>query len=148
MTRVRDFAVEFVEFVPSELAQGVLYLSMQFATAVHACACGCGNKVVTPFTPTDWTMTFDGVSVSLHPSVGNWNFPCRSHYWIKRSRVRWASRWSEAEVRSGRTADGRAKREYFEGSTDRNDGLDPGRDGGAGSLLGLWSRLRRKVRRK
>jgi hypothetical protein len=42
---------------------------------------------VTPFTPTDWRMTFDGESVSLDPSVGNWNQKCRSHYVIRRNRV-------------------------------------------------------------
>jgi hypothetical protein len=35
---------EFVEFVPSELKEGVLYVSVQYATAVHKCACGCGHK--------------------------------------------------------------------------------------------------------
>jgi hypothetical protein len=28
-----------------------------FRTAAHCCCCGCGEEVVTPFTPTDWSMT-------------------------------------------------------------------------------------------
>jgi hypothetical protein len=48
-------------------------------------------------------MTFDGESVWLRPSIGNWSFPCRSHYWIVRAgQVRWARTWSEEEVRSAR----------------------------------------------
>ncbi len=47
---------EFVEFIPSELQEGVLYVSVQYATAVHQCACGCGNKVVTPISPVDWQL--------------------------------------------------------------------------------------------
>jgi hypothetical protein len=40
-----------------------------------------------PLSPTDWKLTFDGVSVSLHPSDGNWSFPCRSHYRIEYNRA-------------------------------------------------------------
>ena len=37
------------------------------------CCCGCGEEVVTPFSPAQWQMSFDGEAVSLHPSIGNWN---------------------------------------------------------------------------
>lgn len=90
MTRVARLVPEFVEFAPPELKEGVLYVSMIYASAVHRCCCGCGEKVVTPFSPTDWKLTFDGDSVSLHPSIGNWSFKCRSHYWIERNAVKWA----------------------------------------------------------
>lgn len=49
----------FVRSVPKDLEPGVLYVSVEYATAIHACCCGCGNQVVTPLTPTDWQMTFD-----------------------------------------------------------------------------------------
>ena len=75
---------KFVEYVPSVLDDGILYISMEYRTAVHLCVCGCGNKIVTPITPTDWQLTFDGKSVSLSPSIGNWNFECKSHYFIKK----------------------------------------------------------------
>ncbi len=81
---------EFVEFIPSELKEGTLYISIPYATAVHLCACGCGIKVVTPISPPEWLLRWDGDTVSLHPSIGNWQFPCRSHYWIMRNRVEWA----------------------------------------------------------
>jgi len=29
--------------------------------------------------------------VSLAPSIGNWSFPCNSHYWITGNEVRWAA---------------------------------------------------------
>lgn len=74
---------EFVDFIPDRPESGVLYVSIRYATAVHLCACGCGHKAVTPLTPKDWKLTFDGESISLHPSVGNWGFRCRSHYWIR-----------------------------------------------------------------
>lgn len=104
---------EFVEFIPDELAQGTLYISIRFATATHLCCCGCGNKVVTPLRPTDWKLIFDGRTVSLDPSIGNWSFPCQSHYWIRNNLVRWAPRWNMAEIDLGRLRDSDAKRQYF-----------------------------------
>jgi hypothetical protein len=82
---------EFVEFVPEQLAEATLYISMGYATAIHLCLCGCGQRVVTPLSPTDWRLTYDGESVSLDPSIGNWSFRCRSHYVIRRNHVIWAA---------------------------------------------------------
>lgn len=96
---------EFVEFMPKELDDGVLYISMQYATVIHLCCCGCGNKVVTPLSPTDWQLTFDGESVTLDPSIGNWSFPCQSHYWITRNQVEWAPKWTGSEIEEGRRLD-------------------------------------------
>ena len=77
----------FVHYIPEQLEPGVIYISMDYATAAHSCCCGCGEQVITPFTPTDWKLTFDGDTVSLWPSIGNWNFRCRSHYIIRNSRI-------------------------------------------------------------
>ena len=92
---------EFVEFVPRELRQGVLYVSIPYATVIHMCCCGCGQQVVTPLAPSQWTLSFDGKSISLHPSVGNWNFPCKSHYWIRNNQVLWAKQWTKAQIAAG-----------------------------------------------
>jgi hypothetical protein len=106
-------AHEFVEFIPDVLREGTLYVSMQYAIVVHKCCCGCGHEVVTPLSPTDWTFIFDGRSISLEPSIGNWSFDCQSHYWIKGSRVIWARRWSKREIDAGRARDRFAKERYF-----------------------------------
>lgn len=110
-----DFRHEFVEYIPEALQEGVLYVSVTFATAVHQCCCGCGNPVVTPLSPTDWKMTFDGETISLSPSIGNWGFPCRSHYWMVKNRIVWARRWSPVEIEHGRTVDRLAKDKQFGG---------------------------------
>lgn len=103
----------FVDYIPESLESGVLYISMEYATAVHRCCCGCGEEVVTPFTPTDWKMTFDGETVSLSPSIGNWNFTCRSHYFIRRGQVIRASNWDEKQVKDNRQEDNAAKEGYY-----------------------------------
>lgn len=104
---------EFVEFIPDELEQGTIYVSIRFATASHLCCCGCGNKVVTPIRPTDWKLIFDGKTISLQPSIGNWSLACQSHYWIRNNRVRWAPKWSHKQIDRGRSRDRRAKEAYF-----------------------------------
>lgn len=93
---------QFVEAIPERPESGTLYVSIEYGTAVHLCCCGCQREVITPITPTDWTLSFDGITVSLSPSIGNWSFECRSHYFITKNRVRWAASWSEARVAQAR----------------------------------------------
>ena len=100
---------EFVRSIPDNLEDLTLYISMDYATVVHRCCCGCGREVVTPLSPTDWELTYDGESISLNPSIGNWGFECRSHYWIRRSNVRWAEPWSEGRIETARLRDREAK---------------------------------------
>ena len=106
---------QFVEFIPEKLQNGVLYISMPYATATHLCCCGCGKEVVTPFTPTDWRITFDGF-VTIHPSIGNWSFKCRSHYWIAGNSVKWAGDMDQRKIDNGRLRDRQAKEQYYEKS--------------------------------
>ncbi len=106
--RIDHLRHEFVEFIPGELEAGVLYVSIPYATAIHLCCSGCGERVVTPLSPIDWQLTFDGESVSLHPSIGNWSLQCQSHYWIVKNQVRWAAKWTKAEI------DAKRKRERSE----------------------------------
>jgi hypothetical protein len=106
---------EFVEFIPKELDDRVLYVSVQCCTAVHKCCCGCGQKVVTPLSPAQWRLVFDGETVSLKPSVGNWSFRCESHYWITNSQVKAASHLTRERIAAIRAGDHRS----LEGSVER-----------------------------
>lgn len=96
---------KFVEFVPEKLDEGILYISIKYRTVNHNCACGCGLEVVTPISPPDWQLTYNGETISLHPSIGNWDYPCESHYWIKKNKVVWARKWSSREIENGRLND-------------------------------------------
>jgi Family of unknown function (DUF6527) len=113
MTARHSLRHQFVDAIPDNLDEGVLYASIRFATAIHLCCCGCGSEVVTPLSPTDWSITFDGESVSLRPSIGNWSFPCQSHYWIVHNRIRWARTWNHDEIAAGRRYDTLAKAGHF-----------------------------------
>lgn len=106
---IKSLTPQFVEHFPERLEPGELYLAMEFATAAHLCACGCGNKVITPFSPTDWQMSFDGQTVSLKPSIGNWTFKCRSHYWVRSGSIEWSGDMSQDAIDAGRRRDKQAK---------------------------------------
>jgi hypothetical protein len=94
----------FTDYIPAEPEPDNLYISMQFETAVHLCACGCRSKVVTPFGPHDWIMTFDG-TVSLRPSVGNGQQQCRSHYYVRNNRIDWLPQISAGATRAASSRD-------------------------------------------
>lgn len=104
---------KFVDEVPEQLGAGFLYVSMRYATVVHLCCCGCEREVVTPLSPAQWRLTFDGECVSLHPSIGSWALPCRSHYIITNGRVIEASSWSDEEVEYGLARDKRARSAHY-----------------------------------
>jgi hypothetical protein len=78
-----------VEFINDPLEDGVLYVSRRFQLAIHLCACGCREKTVTPLDDgtSGWRLTEEPNGVTLHPSIGNQNFNCRSHYWITNGEV-------------------------------------------------------------
>lgn len=94
---------EFVDAIPEVLDPDTLYLSMRFRTTVHECACGCGEKVVAKLSPNDWNMTYNGRDVTLSPSIGNWTFPCRSHYFIRGNNIVVAGNMSSEAIEKGRT---------------------------------------------
>lgn len=107
------FEPQFVTFVPEALEDGVLYISMEYTTIAHLCACGCGNPVVAPLHPAQWRLWFDGETVTVRPSVGSWQLACRSHYLITRNQVQWARPWSDEEIAQGRRQDQEILDEFF-----------------------------------
>lgn len=97
--RITALNTAFTKSIPAVLEAETLYVSMEYQTTVHLCACGCGTKVVTPLGPHNWVLTFDG-TVSLRPSVGNGQQPCRSHYYIRHDRIDWLPRISTRATRA------------------------------------------------
>lgn len=91
---------KFVEFIPSEIEENVIYISIEYDVAKHKCACGCGAIIVTSISPARWRLTYDGETVSLSPSIGNWSHPCKSHYFITNDKVIWAGSISEDAIRN------------------------------------------------
>lgn len=129
----------FVNTLPEVLEEGILYISMRYATVAHKCFCGCGREVVTPLHPTKWRLLFDGKTVSLHPSVGSWSLPCRSHYWLRGGQIAWAAKWSRQEVAECRERDSALMDTYFRAETKPVRAMPESR---LGKLAKLFKRLR------
>ncbi len=108
------FRLVQVKFMPKELEEGVLYYSNEYNTAAHLCACGCRSKIRTPILETEWKISFGKDGPTLHPSIGNWQLPCRSHYVINNGHVIWAGDFTAEEVINGRRHEEKIRKEYFE----------------------------------
>lgn len=82
-----------VKHIPHPLEQGVLYYSEEFQLANHLCACGeCKAETVTPVddNPKHWQIIeADPDGPTLHGSIGNFQMPCKSHYWITNGKIVW-----------------------------------------------------------
>ncbi len=122
MSRPAAIRPEFVEYVPKQLDEGVLYISIPFSTTVHKCGCGCGSKITLPINAAKWRFLWDGSSISLWPSVGNWSYPCKSHYWIEQNCIEWAPAWSKERIEANRARDQSARARYLES---RRGGAEP-----------------------
>ena len=107
--------------MPEVIEEGVLYVSMEYAIAIHKCVCGCNNEVVTPISPIDWELTFNGESISLNPSIGNWNFPCQSHYYITNNVIEYSRKWSKKEIAAGRKNATKKKMQFLSKRTKKKD---------------------------
>jgi hypothetical protein len=110
----------FVTSIPRQLDPCVLYVSIEHATCVHACVCGCGGRVVTPLSPDDWRLTYDGDTVSLWPSIGNWAFDCRSHYWIKGDRAIWSGGLTDEQIAHIRARQQKSRERFWEREQERD----------------------------
>lgn len=113
MPKQTTISLRRVKYIPKSPEPGVLYVAEEFRAAVHLCACGCGEKVSTPLGPAEWLFKETASGPTLHPSVGNWQLPCKSHYWIRDGAVVWSTAWSTAQVDAGRRAEDERRRAYY-----------------------------------
>jgi hypothetical protein len=105
---------EFVEFIPDDLEEGVVYVALEYGAVVHLCCDGCGEKVSTPLHPAQWKLIFDGESISLRPSVGSSGLACNSHYVIERGRVQWCRPLTRRQAERDHERDVEAVGDHFD----------------------------------
>lgn len=106
--------LERVQYMPKALEPGILYFAEEYGAAAHLCACGCGTKIRTPIAPTEWAIYEGTKGVTVRPSVGNWQHPCRSHYLITDGVIDWRDEWTEEEVLTGRKREAVRRAKYYE----------------------------------
>lgn len=119
MNQINTLKAEHVDFIPAKLEEGILYVSAKYQTASHLCCCGCNRKVVTPLKPGGWQLTEKNGRPTLKPSIGNWGFPCQSHYWLRNGKVEWAGKFSQKEINAARERDRRSLEDYYNGGQRR-----------------------------
>lgn len=112
-----------VHYMPKELKPGVLYVSAEFGTAAHLCACGCGAKIRTPLGPTEWALEETDSGPTLRPSVGNWQQACQSHYWIYQGKVIWSDKWTPEQIAAGRRNEEEHRRAFYDALDRQRCGL-------------------------
>lgn len=103
-----------VDSMPKNLEPNILYYSERFGTASHLCACGCGAKIRTPIDVNEWSIIKTEQGPTLHPSVGNWQQKCRSHYLIRRGKIIWCGNWTDEQISRGREKEQQTRVEYYE----------------------------------
>ena len=103
--KVNKWQTVWVEDMPNKMENGRIYVSIKHRLTEHLCACGCGAEVSLPLGPSEWKFEYNGDTVSLWPSIGNWRLPCRSHYVISENKTRWREQWSEERILAGRKRD-------------------------------------------
>jgi hypothetical protein len=118
---INKLQLKEVQYMPRELEPGVLYFSKEFEIASHLCPCGCGNKIITPIGPTDWSITIRKSKPTLFPSIGNWQIPCKSHYWIRNGLINWSYQWTEDQIKAGRQEEVAKRENYFSNSNQKKD---------------------------
>lgn len=89
--KINELKLMYTTHIPERdrMETGVLYISEKYETAIHLCACGCGEQVVTPLDDgtKHWQKTGTRDSVTLRPSIGNpW---CKAHYYVTENKIDW-----------------------------------------------------------
>lgn len=115
--------IEHVYYMPKTLEPDILYISKEFKTAAHLCACGCGAKIRTPLTATEWSIEETEAGPTLRPSIGNWQQKCQSHYWIIKGEIIWSDQWTPEQIMKGREFEDERRRIYYEAIDKQNGGI-------------------------
>ena len=109
-----NITLQHVHYMPKTMEPGILYVSNEFGTAAHLCACGCGSKTRTPLDVTEWQLTETDKGPTLYPSIGNWQIPCQSHYWIRNGEIVWSNKWTPQQILNGRKEEEERRRIFYE----------------------------------
>lgn len=112
--KIKILRPEYVGQLPDQLAEGVLYVCKEFELTAHKCCCGCGEDVYLKIGPAKWQLsTTSNGRITLYPSVGNWKYACKSHYWIEKNRVIDAGQMEEYEIEAVQRRDRRDRKRYI-----------------------------------
>jgi len=82
------YRYELVGRIPAPMREGVIYHTEEFELAGLLCACGCGHRI-TLLVPDSHQVWEEGGYATIRPSIGVFDAPCKSHYFINAGSVQW-----------------------------------------------------------
>lgn len=131
---------------PEQLQEGIIYISEEFNLTGHKCCCGCGEDVYLKLGPAKWQLTKEpDRTVSLFPSVGNWKYACRSHYWITGNEVLEAGPMSTGMIKGVQERDRRDRQRVIEKFNASKKSIGRWRQAKVG-LHDLYRRIKKMLR--
>ena len=83
MMRTKRLQHRFVATMPEMFESGILYVSMEYATAAHRCCCGCGEEVYEASRGTNEIARLHGkliIDLMLDSKMGRLIFGMREPY--------------------------------------------------------------------
>ena len=107
--RIKRWELVWVEDMPPVLEEGKVYVSILHDLTEHLCACGCGEEISLRLSPSGWQIEYDGETISISPSIGNWQLPCSSHYFIIQNQTVEAEQWTTTRILAERKQNKRQK---------------------------------------
>lgn len=93
------YRYQLVDRMPKEMREGVVYHTEEFGLAGLLCACGCGHRV-TLLVPDSHEVSSEGGYVTIRPSVGVLDAPCKSHYVISAGNIQWLPPFTDRHAAS------------------------------------------------
>jgi hypothetical protein len=83
-----------VDRTPATLVDGVVYHNEDFELAALSCACGCGHRI-TLLVPDSHQVFDHGGFATVRPSIGVFDAPCLSHFFVTAGDVEWLDAFSQ-----------------------------------------------------
>lgn len=78
---------------------GVVFHSEEFELAGLLCACGCGHRI-TLLVPDSHEIIDQAGWATVRPSIGVFDAPCKSHFFIHNGNVAWMPAFSGSQAAS------------------------------------------------
>ncbi len=85
--KLTTLQLKYVDYIPVEREEGILYLCQEYHVSCHRCPCGCGKDVILDHNRWEYSILSD--TITVRPSVWSFNLPCKSHYFITNNQIEW-----------------------------------------------------------
>jgi Family of unknown function (DUF6527) len=93
------YLYQSVDRIPDILRDGVVYHTEEFELAGLLYACGCGHRVILLVPDSHQVWDQNGLA-TVRPSIGVFDAPCKSHYFITAGVVEWLPASTGAQAAS------------------------------------------------